>query len=154
MNVINEICKFDDFFRDRAKQITNNASYADDIVQEMYLRLMNPTYKVQLQEQFDRGVLKWGCIRIMSQIFKNHIRDNKKMVYTDDLTHVLGSVNDTSFERVQNCLSQLYWFDRDILTLHLIDGQSIKEIVKNTGIPRNTVYNRINIAKQKLKNVI
>jgi len=153
VNVINEICKFDSFFRSRAKQITNNASYADDIVQEMYLRLINYD-KTKLQEQFDRGVLKWGCIRIMSQIFKNHIRDNKKIVYTDDLTHVLGSVNDCSFERVQECLSKLYWFDRELLTLHLIDGQSIKEIIKNTGIPRNTIYTRINIAKQKLKNVI
>ena len=71
---INQIARYDKYYRDMATKITGDYNDAQDVVQEMYIRLLNQKY----DDKFDANKYRFICVRIIGQIWISRKRKSKK----------------------------------------------------------------------------
>ena len=77
MKIISELAiMHDKFFRQKAFLICKDKHDADDLVQEMYLKLYRYD-DLKLKAIHEKGVLKFICIRILNQLFLDSKRKVK-----------------------------------------------------------------------------
>lgn len=147
--LLNRIVCFDSFFREKAFQICGNKFEADDLVQEMYLKLHNYN-QIKLEEMIDRGVAKFVAVRILKQLKIDNHRKAKKV--EDDYTFIHHSEEYQELNlEITELLNELYWFDRDLFKFYVEDDYSIRSLSKETGISTNKIYQTINKVKEQIK---
>ncbi len=79
MKIITEIAiQHDSFFREKAYKICKSKFDADDLVQNMYIKLYNYD-DTKLKAIHEKGVLKFICVRMINQLFL----DSKKKIKYD-----------------------------------------------------------------------
>lgn len=147
--LLNRIVCFDSFFREKAFQICGNKFEADDLVQEMYLKLHNYNQEKLLQ-MIERGVAKFVAVRILKQLKIDNHRKAKKV--DDDYTFIHHSEEYQELNlEITELLNELYWFDRDLFKFYVEDDYSIRSLSKETGISTNKIYQTINKVKEQIK---
>lgn len=147
--LLNRIVCFDSFFREKAFQICGNKFEADDLVQEMYLKLHNYN-QIKLEEMIDRGVAKFVAVRILKQLKIDNHRKAKKV--EDDYTFIHHSEEYQELNlEITELFNELYWFDRDLFKFYVEDDYSIRSLSKETGISTNKIYQTINKVKEQIK---
>ena len=151
IKLITEIAKEDAFFRAKAKLITRNGACADDIVQDMYVRLIRYYNEPKMQELHDKGILKYSCVRIMKQCYLNILKKNEKEVLVDCFSYFQANNSKPIGVEIMDIINELYWFDAKLLDMYGNKGETIRSIAKKTGIPSRTIWNRLRIAKEKVK---
>lgn len=147
--LLNRIVCFDSYFREKAFQICGNKFEADDLVQEMYLKLHN-YHQGKLEEMINRGVAKFVGVRILKQLKIDEYRKAKPI--EDDYTfiHHGEDYQELNLE-INELLNELYWFDRDLFKFYVKDDYSIRSLAKETGISVNKIYQTITKVKQEIK---
>jgi RNA polymerase sigma-70 factor (ECF subfamily) len=148
-----------------AFRLTRNASDAEDLVQETYLRAYRGFH------QFEPGTnLKAWLYRILTNTFINSYRKRQREPQTDSLdetedwylysrmaergtepsaeTSVIESLPD---EDVQEALSSLPDQFRIAVLLADVEGFSYKEIAEITGVPIGTVMSRLHRGRKALE---
>jgi len=73
--------------------------------------------------------------------------------YHQEVVDEQRSVNSFMKEEVYILANHLSWFDRTILFLYL-DGQQMRKLASETGIPESHIYKSISNSKQKLRDAI
>jgi len=140
--MLNELSKRDSEWRKIALKICGNKSLADDLVNDMYLKIhkRNPSY--------------WNTDYISYAIYHlylEHLRTNAKTIFLDDINIIETNDNDYTTEiriKVDNALNELGFFDREIL-LHTHE-KSLRKTAETLNMNYGKVFYQKKLALEKL----
>lgn len=155
MKVIAEIAnKNDAYFRGMARRICKNKSEADDLVQDMYLKLYRYDQS-KLVDMHKNGVSKFICVRIINQLFLDSKRKNKKEFFyhfLEDFTEDVDVLErKEKAEHIRYYMEKLYWFDGRLFDEYVSSEMTMRGLSKATGINLRSIFNAITRAKTELQ---
>lgn len=134
-----ELSQKDSEWRRIALKICGNKQLADDIVQEMYIKLSTSTHK-KLNTSYVSACLY--------HLYINEVRGSKK------ITELNPNIYKETFEglddRQKNIIDSLPWYQKQIMLHH--QNLSIRQIESKFNINRGFVYDTIKKVKSKVKN--
>ena len=143
-----------------ARRLTRDASRAEDLVQETYLRALRAGDDFDLQAY---GIRPW-LVRIMHNLhFSRAERERRQPVAVEDVhlesaggagTADSGPFAPGSFEgmdeRLVHALNELPQEYQTVMLMWAVDELSYKEIAHACDVPIGTVMSRLHRARQKL----
>lgn len=135
--MINELAKKDAQWRKMSYQICKDKDLADELTQEMYLKLQ---YKIK--------PLSDGYIFVtLRSLFYDYLKNNNILI--DDFSK-FEVIDELYIEPIDyNELSKdLTWYERTIFELSTLNGQ--RELERQTGIPLQTIHRVNKMVKIKL----
>ena len=155
MKIISDLAiMHDKFFREKAFLICKDKHDADDLVQEMYLKLYRYD-NLKLKAIHEKGVLKFICIRILNQLFLDSKRKVKHEYSTNLVELYLNNKNfeeeKEKAEHIRNYFKDLYWFDSRLFDEYVSTDSTMRELSEQTGISLRSIYNAITRAKTELR---
>jgi DNA-directed RNA polymerase specialized sigma24 family protein len=132
-----------------------NSETAEDIVQEMYLKIGR---LVQGGKDITYGddVNHFYIFRTLTTIFLDYKRKESKtgLIGIDDLEIQIEDSEDVEYEKkyekVLEALLELYWYDRKVYEI-IENGESISELSRKTNISYYSLYNTYRKVKKHLK---
>lgn len=120
---------------------------AEDIVQDMYLKMHRVIASGLNIMYSDTEINSYYVLKTLKSIFIDYKRRNKITLVSIDQEDIFESVEsdqqinfDTSYEKIQDELQSMYWFDRKVFDL-VNQGQKISDLSRKTTIPYYTLYN-------------
>lgn len=124
-----------------------NKSDSEDIVQEVFIRLLKNIHK--LEEDY----IKAWIIRVTINICKDY---NKNFWYkkTEPLDNIEIEYFDKDEIEVFKVISKLKPIYRNIIYLYYYEGYKINEIAKILNLNENTVSSNLSRARKKLKGIL
>ena len=123
-----------------------NRDTAEDIVQEMYLRLHKVLQRGQNLMYNETEINHYYIIKTLKSIYIDKIRKEKNMIEVEfDREAYRIEIEDTAnydsvHDTIQNELNKLYWFDRKVFDM-INAGEKIADLSRKTTIPYYTLYN-------------
>ncbi|NIR59389.1 MAG: RNA polymerase sigma factor, partial [Gammaproteobacteria bacterium] len=140
-----------------ALRLTGNADDAEDLVQELLLRLQTRLDEVAALEQ----PRPW-LARVLYRLFVDHWRHRRSGPDVDDGSAVEeqpghGDLPDEAFERaltrerLQAALDRLPAFQRELVLLHDVEGYTLSEIAIVAEVPVGTLKSRLHRARATLR---
>lgn len=108
----------------------------------------------------ERGEIRFFLVRVMLNMIKsdrsgfwkkyrNHVE------YKFDEVAVAENYSEELFEKIDNCISSMHWYQKEILRLYAIDfNKNAKELSRNTGIPYMSIIRTLKQTKTELKKKI
>ena len=163
MEVLLEAYRKHETWVDIVESFGCNPDTAEDLVQEMYLKLHN-LIESGLDIKYDETVNYYYIYKILRTLFLDLKRKEKRVSYTDEAEIYLLEIESENDEfgdkshrevhqQVMETLEELYWYDRKVF--ELLDGEmSISQLSRNTGISYYSLYNTYKKVKQILKDKI
>lgn len=130
-----------------AYQNTKNMSDAEDIVQEVYIKLMKCHKSFKSMEH-----LKAWLIRVTINRCKDHFK-SAWFRKTTELKEDAVLIHQES-EPVMEEIFMLERMDRNIVYLYYYEGYTIKEIAQILKMKENTVSSKLQRARKKLKIIL
>ena len=151
---------------------------ANEIVQEMYIRLYDYTKDIKkimynenevntfyiyitLRNLYYSNFAKYGKSVKKQKIFLfTEIDDNSlRRVYNnycDDYELYMQSVNkkkklDTLLEKIEQTIDSWYWYDKKLTKLYFDSGMSMRDLSKETKISLSSIFNTLTNAKEKIR---
>jgi len=159
LKILNQIAKKHNKWKSIVCSFGCNAETAEDIVQEMYIKM-----QIKLNKGLD---INYGdddfnhsyVFRMLRNLFIDLKRKENKVQITD-INNLKEdySVDDNTdyhkaFEKVQNEMDQLFWYDKKVYEI-IDDGSSIADLSRKTRIPYYSLYNTFKKVKEKLKKIL
>ena len=143
MSILDELSKKDKEWRKAAYVICKDKMLADDLVQEMYFKLMNRT--------------KWNDYFVfitLRNLFLDHLRKQKdirieELHYIEDRTEVFEP--DDEEQKILDAFDKLDWVQKELL-LERANGMSLRDIQKRYNINYGYTYRETTKAKDIIKN--
>ena len=131
-----------------AYQKTFNMSDAEDITQEVFIKLIDNQEKIQNDEH-----LKAWLIRVTSNLSNDYNKSfwNKKTGELKENQNIMKDEDIGVFEEIKKLKPPVY---RDIVYMYFYHGYKIKEIAGILNMNINTVSSALTRAKKKLKNIL
>jgi len=148
-NIETLVEKYSDMIMRIAYQNCFNKSDSEDIVQEVFFKLIR-----NIQELKDEEHLKAWLIRVTINLSKDY---NKSSWYkkVEPIEEKEASYNfDTEESEILNELSKLKPIYRNTIYLYYYEGYKINEIAKILDLNENTVSSNLTRARKKLKEVL
>jgi len=141
-----------------------NKSTAEDLTQEMYLKLATMLKDNKgLDIYYDESQINHFYIyRILRSLFIDLCRKEKKITkvnieYLERFVDEEEATNDKDIlgkmQQLNNLLDKVYWYDKKVFDL-ISDGMSIAELSKKSGISYYSLYNTYKNVKSLIKNEI
>jgi DNA-directed RNA polymerase specialized sigma24 family protein len=140
-----------------AYNFTKNKDKAEELVQDLYLKLME--YKDITKIMYNNDINLFYLYKMLRSIF---INANKKQInhlpIDDDLVNLpadsydYGADNDfeTMVLLTNQALDKFNWFDSHLLRVYLDEGHSIQSLHKATRISASTIWS----SQQKTKKYV
>lgn len=135
-----------------------NKDTAEDIVQDMYLRLHRKIMNGGHIMYNDTEVNAFYVIKTLKSIYIDRVRKEKNIMidFEKEAYHI--EVEDTpNYEETHDTIVQelekMYWFDRKVFDI-ISDGVKISELSRKTTIPYYTLYNTYKKVYNHLKTYI
>ena len=134
-------------------------SLAEDIVQEMYLKLA----KHENKERFYRnGVVYKGFIWIVLRNMYYDFEKSKHKLQKVDITEAIQLVDESEpnekteaqielENKINKTVDSWHWYDKMLFDLHKNTGMSTRKIQKATGISFKSVWQTLKYCKESLK---
>lgn len=143
MSILEELSKKDKEWRKAAYVICKDKMLADDLVQEMYFKLMNRT--------------KWNDYFVfitLRNLFLDHLRKQKdirleELHYIEDRTEIFEP--DDEEQKILDAFDKLDWVQKELL-LERANGMSLRDIQKRYNINYGYTYRETTKAKDIIKN--
>lgn len=142
----NAVNRYSDTVFRVAFQYTRDRSDAEDIVQEVFMRLFKRSPIT------DENGLKAWLIRVAINKGKDFIRAQKRR--REAVFNCVSPIRPDSHGEVFDALAQLPEQDRNALYLHYYEGYTAREIAGIIGGSERAVTKRICRAREKLKNYL
>ena len=133
-----------------ALSIMKNKSDAEDILQEVYIKIYQNANKY-----IARGKPMNWIIQITKNLCYMELRKNKSTVDIGEITEIISDDKNLVNEDrllIYNIFKYLSEEERQIITLHIISGFKHREIAEILDIPVSTVLSKYNRAIKKVKN--
>ena len=135
--ILDELAKKDAQWRKMAFQICKDKDLADELVQEMYLKLYQNT-----------NLIKDGYIyTVLRNLFYDYTKSNKDILIDFSNIEIIDTEYVEPIDYFQ-LMKGLTWYERTMFELSTLVGQ--RELGRQTGIPLQTIH-RIS---KKVKNQI
>ncbi|MCK4436360.1 sigma-70 family RNA polymerase sigma factor [bacterium] len=143
---------------DLAYQMVHNHADAEDIAQEVFIRLYKKIHKFKGRSSF----LTW-LYRMTMNVCKNYLRSRtantlpfEDAIGVQDLTMKRDNpaeelISKETNEAIGKAIDTLPFRHRMVIILHDIEGFSHKDISKIIGCSEGTVWSRLFYARKKLK---
>ncbi len=135
-----------------ALSILKNSHDAEDIMQEVYIKIYNSADTYQKQGK----PMAW-ILTIVRNLCYNRIRDTRQHDDIADYTHSLSDsdheagINAMILEEAMNVLNE---DERQIVMLHSMTGMKHREIADIVDMPVSTVLSKYNRSLKKLKKAL
>jgi RNA polymerase sigma factor (sigma-70 family) len=135
------------------------AHFAEDIVQEMYLRIYdsNSGEKSIIKDEPNRAFI-WVVLKntfITYEKQKNRIQkvdiDELKYLSVDEEEPQKHECITKIDEKIQSELSKWYTYDRELFKLHVLKSKSMREISNGANISLSSIFNTLKNCKNRLK---
>lgn len=124
---------------------TRSASDAEDVTQEVFLRLL------QCRKAFrDTEHLKAWLIRVTINLCKNHLRDTRREIPTADVPEPLHAESGSVLDAVRALPEN----ERNAIYLHYYEGYTAAEIASILGSRTNTVLSWLRRGREKLREAL
>lgn len=137
-------------------QTLGDSQLSDDLSQDTFLK----AYTAIAQYRGTASFLTW-LMRIAYNVWYDHCRKNNPVTLAQDvaasaagLSSSGSSVSSAISMDIQRALALLKEEERTCITLQLIDGYAIDEIVAITNMPSGTVKSHLSRGKAKLTNYL
>lgn len=133
-----------------------NRDTAEDIVQDMYLRLTVYLKKTGADITYKDDINIYFIGKTLKSIYIDHIRKHNRKPTSDydAESYHIGQDDPYNYEdlykKVQVMLGELYWFDRKVYEI-IESGEKVSELAHKTTIPYYTIYNTYKRVKEYLK---
>jgi len=149
-----------DDLRRLAIRLTGSAEDADDLLQELMLRLQSRMDEVAALDQ----PRPW-LARVLYRLFVDRWRRERNAPNVDDESDVdrqpaHADLPDTAFERaltrqrLQSALDDLPAFQRELVILHDVEGYTLTEIATISGTATGTLKSRLHRARAALREAL
>ena len=144
-----------------------NKSLAEDITQEMYIKIQLQLEKGTLNIMYKDEINYYYVFKTLKSLFIDLKRKNKNIT----ILSIEGSVpylrekifaqqileSDINFDqtnkRIQNALSKMYWYDRKVFEI-INSGESISDFSRKSKIKYYSLYWTYKKVKEKLLKLI
>ena len=141
---------------DIVKSFGCNKETAEDLVQEMYIKIFKYLEKGGKNIMYEDEINYYFIFKTLNSVFIDLKRKSKniKMVEIENLE--LEDVDldyDKSYKKITDALSQMFWYDRKVFEI-INEGESIAEFSRKSYIPYYTLYNTYQRVKKELKNLL
>lgn len=155
MEILEKLYKKHNAWCGIVKSFGCNPETAEDIVQEMYLKIAR---LVQGGKDITYGddVNHFYIFRTLTTIFLDYKRKESKtgLIGLDELEIEIEDSEEVEYkkkyEKVLQGLAELYWYDRMIYQI-IEDGLSISELSRKSNISYYSLYNTYKKVKKHLK---
>jgi hypothetical protein len=127
-----------------------------DLKAEVFLVLCEMNEE-KLIGMFERNELKFYIVRIMLNMIKSDrstfYKNYRNYTEFTDQDFVIDDYDKTSmFEKLEENMEGLHWYNKEILKLYAIDfKKNAKELSRKTGIPYMSIVRTINKTKKHMK---
>ena len=137
---------------------SNNKNIAEDIVQEMYIKVIKKVEQGLDIIYHDNDINYAYIHRVLYTLFIDYIRKRKniKIVNFDDINYneIDFDVDyDKAYNKIKSELSNMFWYDRKVFEI-INEGESIADFSRNSFIEYFSLYNTYRKVKAKLKKLI
>jgi len=155
MEILNKLFKKHKTWCEIVESFGCNPDTAEDIVQEMYLKIGKLVEK-GTDISYGDGVNYFYIFRTLTSIFLDYKRKESKtgIIGIDELDMEFeGSEEveyDKEYDKVLQGLAELYWYDRQIFEI-IENGVNISELSRKTNISYYSLYNTYKKVKKYLK---
>lgn len=132
-----------------------NPETAEDIVQEMYLKIGKLVEK-GTDISYGDGVNYFYVFRTLTSIFLDYKRKESKtgLIGLDEIDMQFQDEEEVPFQKqydkILEGLAELYWYDRKVFEI-IENGESISELSRKTNISYYSLYNTYKKVKKYLK---
>jgi len=132
-----------------------NPETAEDIVQEMYLKIGKLVEK-GTDISYGDGVNYFYVFRTLTSIFLDYKRKESKtgLIGLDEIDMQFQDDEEVPFQKqydkILEGLAELYWYDRKVFEI-IENGESISELSRKTNISYYSLYNTYKKVKKYLK---
>ena len=161
-----------------AKSFNLSDNDANEIVQEMYLRLYNYTKSIDKimynKEEVNTFYIYITLRNLFYSKFTNYGKSkNKKMILFSDIdedkfnTLINRMVDDNQeyddnikkkinleqlCDKIDSVIEDWYWYDKKLTKLYFNTKMSMRDISKETKISLSSIFNTLTNAKEKIRN--
>jgi DNA-directed RNA polymerase specialized sigma24 family protein len=155
MEILNKLFKKHKTWCEIVESFGCNPDTAEDIVQEMYLKIGKLVDK-GTDISYGDGLNYFYIFRTLTSIFLDYKRKESKtgIIGIDELDMEFeGSEEveyDKEYDKVLQGLAELYWYDRQIFEI-IENGVNISELSRKTNISYYSLYNTYKKVKKYLK---
>lgn len=141
--ILKELAKSDVKWREMAYNICRNKTLADELVQDMYIKL----------HTIDKTVTDGYIFVTLRSIFYDGIRKSKKEILLEDFDRFI--IEDEPYIEepqpdYEELIKDLTWYEKTTFELSTLVGQ--RELARQTGIHIQTIHRVAKTVKNKLKN--
>ena len=172
MNVtVNSVSKRWNEFYAMAMSICKNEELSGDLVQLMFIKLMDIERKEGSLERitYKDEINTYFCYRILFTLFLDYkrqkVRHDKLFTPIEDLKHSIALEYDPNesalaeeeyYEKQSELLKEvegadLHWYDAQLLREYGMSDKSLRQLAKETGISTMSIYNTIKNARQQIQ---
>ena len=138
-------------------------SFAEDVVQELYVQLILDTQK-GLDLWYNNDINTYYCYKVLRGIYLNTHKKEARMIktYIEDIDGEVKQIDDLGIDEVQyaknknkidDLLSDMRWYDSKVFTL-VASGQSVASLSRETKISYYSLYNTYRNALKHIKDNI
>ena len=134
-----------------------NQEQAEDLVQEMYIKIMLLIERKGLDIMYNENEINYYYIFLtLRTLFYDLKRKSKNitMVSMDDIHLTTSDVNyQEPYDKIQEELSKMFWYDRKIFEI-INEGETIAELSRKSLIHYHSLYNTYRRVKKHLKKLL
>ncbi len=156
---INDIFKKHNVWVDIVCSFGCNPQTAEDIVQEMYIKIYNKKKAGLNIDYGDNDFNYYYVFKTLKNLFYDLKRKQNKVKIVD-LEYCSNLISEENFidyqivyDEIKKTLNQMYWYDKKVYEL-IESGQSVAQLSRKTGIPYYSLYNTYKKVVKLLKNKI
>jgi DNA-directed RNA polymerase specialized sigma24 family protein len=133
-------------------------NFAEDIVQEMYLRIYKYTSpdKIVKDGQVNKGFI-WFVLR---NIYVDYCKQRSKIVKTDINDAILMSDEQNTeamnelYDKIEKEIESWHWYDTMLFKLYRDSGKSMRELEAETKISLTSIFHTIKHCKARINAAI
>lgn len=157
--MINEIYKYHSDWLNVAYSYLNNKQDAEDVIQDVYIKIIskinngkikNIKYKDTVNKYFVYKVIRNSCIDFIRKK-RSYIDveiENIKVIEELEESNIAKS---KMFIKIDNEVAKWEKEEKEIFELYMYSGMSMYKISKLFGVSKSTIFNRINMGRDKLR---
>mgnify|MGYP003625131170 CR=1 FL=1 len=159
MTVLEKIYLKHNIWIDIVKSFGCNEETAEDLTQEMYIKLKRKLDDGLDIDFGDDDYNYFYIFKALKSLFLDLKRKESKVsvICIDDCVNLQTDYNDINYINtyidIQNELQTMYWYDRKVFEI-LDAGESVAALSRKTGIPYHSLYNTYRKVIEKLKHLI
>jgi len=144
-----------------AYNFTSNKDNAEELVQELYLKMME--IKDINKIMFKEDVNLFYLYKMLRSIYLNGLKRSKPSLPLDDELYELPADSydygaDNAFEQMvqltNEALDTEYWFGKELLRVYIEENHSIQSLHNATGISNSTIWTQLQKTKKYVREYV